>query len=154
MKKGLYYEDFEIGQQLRSKESYTINKEQAIAFAKEYDPQLQHIDEHGAKDTLFGKLIVSGWQTAAITMKLKTQTELFDMTNGMVGMGLENVRWPRPTFPGDSLRVVVTVLEKRLSQSRPDKGIIKYKVETLNQDNELAMEMTIAVIAPLRDAPK
>lgn len=152
MAKELYYEDFEIGQQFRSQKSYTIDKDSAIAFAMEYDPQLQHIDEEGAKDTLFGKLIVSGWQTAAITMKLKTETELFNVANGLVGMGLESVRWPRPTFPGDSLRIVVTVLEKRPSNSRPDKGIIKYKVETLNQSDELAMEMVIAVIAP-RHAP-
>ncbi len=150
MNKELYYEDFEIGQQFKSDRSHTITRDNAIAFARMYDPQLQHIDEEAAKNTLFGKLIVSGWQTAAVTMRLKTETELFHVANGLVGMGLESVRWPRPTFPGDSLRIMITVIDKRPSTSRPDKGIVKYKVETFNQRNEMAMEMETAVIVPRR----
>lgn len=148
MDKTLYYEDFSVGQQFRSQESYTITRESAIAFAREYDPQAQHLGEEEAKDTVFGKLIVSGWQTAAASMRLKTETDLFHVSGGLLGMGLESLRWPRPTFPGDTLRVVVTVLDKRVSQSKPDKGIVKYKVETFNQCDELAMEMVTAVIVP------
>ena len=150
MVKELYYEDFEIGQQLRSRSSYTIDKESSVAFSKEYDPQLQHIDEDAAKHTLFGELIVSGWQTAAVTMRLKTETELFDVAGGLVGMGLDVLKWPRPTMPGDTLRIVVTITDKRVSNSRPDRGILKYKVETFNQRDELAMEMMTAVTIPRR----
>ena len=151
MSKEYYYEDFEAGQQFRSPRSYTIEKESAVAFAREYDPQSQHIDEQEAKDSIFGELVVSGWHTAAATMRLKTETELFKVANGLVGMGLENVRWPMPTRPGDTLRIVVTVMQKRLSNSRPDKGIVKYKVETFNQRDELVMEMKTAVLVPRRD---
>ena len=150
MDRKLYYEDFTAGQQLRSKSSYMITRESAIAFAREYDPQPQHTDESGAKDTTFGNLVVSGWQTAAVSMRLKEQTGLYDVSGGLVGVGIENVRWPRPTLPGDSLRVVVTVLDKRLSKSQTGKGIIRYKVETFNQRDDLAMEMTTTVIVPVR----
>ncbi|MGE0753667.1 MAG: MaoC/PaaZ C-terminal domain-containing protein [Alphaproteobacteria bacterium] len=145
-----YYEDFEVGQQLFSSEEYVISKESAVDFAREYDPQAQHIDDEMAKDSTFGQLVVSGWQTAAATMRLKTQTDLMNMAGGLIGIGLENVRWPRPTLPGDRLRTVITILEKRKSASRKGRGLIKYKAETFNQRDELAMELTITVIAPLK----
>jgi acyl dehydratase len=150
MGKELYYEDFTAGQKFYSKGSYTITRESAVAFAREYDPQPQHTDETGAKGTTFGRLVVSGWQTAAVTMRLKEESGLYNVSGGLVGIGLENVRWPRPTLPGDSLRVVAEVLDKRLSQSQAGKGIVRYKIETFNQRGELAMEMTITVIVPTR----
>lgn len=150
MSKPLYFEDFNVGQQLKSRRDYTITLEKAVHFAKEFDPQDQHIDVHAAKDSVFGELVVSGWNTAAATMRLKTETDLHYVAGGLVGLGIDTIRWPRPTLPGDTLRVVITILEKRVSSSKPDKGIIKYKVETLNQRGELAMEMTTNVIMPLR----
>lgn len=145
----LYYEDFSVGQQFKSAREYVIEKDAALAFAREFDPQTQHIDENGAKDGLFGdKLIVSGWHTAAASMRLKTESELFKIQGGVVGIGLESVRWPVPTYPGDRIRIVITILTMRASTSRPDKGIIKYKVETFNQRDELAMEMITSVMVP------
>jgi len=152
MSEPLYYEDFSVGQQFGSAEGYVMDKDRAIAFAHEFDPQSQHLDDEAAKDSIFGELVVSGWHTAAATMRLKTETELFKVANGLVGMGLESVRWPIPTRPGDTLHILVTILEMRLSKSRADKGIIKYKVETLNQRGELAMEMITSVIVPRRAA--
>lgn len=146
----LYYEDFKVGQQFKSARNYVIEKDDAIAFAREFDPQRQHTDEEGARDSLFGELVVSGWHTAAASMRLKTETELFKVAEGVVGMGLESVRWPVPTRPGDALRIVITILAMRASTSRPDKGIIKYKVETFNQRDELAMEMITSVMVPRR----
>ncbi|MFO0390104.1 MAG: MaoC family dehydratase [Alphaproteobacteria bacterium] len=145
-----YYEDFTIGQTLESRSQYTISRENAIAFAQEYDPQAQHLDDEKAKDSIFGALVVSGWHTAAVTMRLKTQTDLADIEGGLVGLGTESMRWPRPTMPGDTLRLVITILDKRLSQSKPGKGIIRYKAETLNQKGELMMEMFTNVIVPCR----
>ena len=150
MDTAFYYEDFDIGQQFRSPSLPPIDKEHAIAFAREYDPQLQHIDDAGAKNSLFGELVISGWQTAALSMKLKTRLAIFQNPMGIIGMGLENVRWPRPTRPGDSLYIVLTVLNKRPSNSRPEHGIIQYKVETFNQNDELVMEMTTSVLIPRR----
>lgn len=150
MSKELYYEDFTVGQKIEGDGRYTVEKDSAIAFAEEYDPQQHHLDEEVAKNSLFGELVISGWHTAAITMRLKTQTKLFDVSGGLIGIGLESVRWPLPTLPGDELRVVITIMEKRVSKSRPDKGIIKYKVETLNQRDEMAMEMITSVFVPVR----
>ena len=146
----LYYEDFAIGQKLESRRHYTIDREGAIHFAKEFDPQDQHLDDEKAKDSVFGELVVSGWHTAAATMRLKTETDLARIAGGLVGLGTESMRWPRPTMPGDTLRLVVTILDKRLSQSKPGRGIIKYKVETFNQKGELMLEMFTNVIVPVR----
>lgn len=144
----LYYEDFAVGQQFRSAREYVMEKDAAITFAQEFDPQAQHVDDAAAKESLFGQLVVSGWHTAAASMRLKTETDLFRVAEGVVGMGLENVRWPVPTLPGDRLRIVITILAMRVSASRPTKGIIRYQVETLNQRDELAMEMVTSVMVP------
>jgi acyl dehydratase len=149
MSRELYYNDFAVGQRMESARSITIEKADALGFARLYDPQPYHIDEEAAKETMFGALIVSGWHTSAVSMRLKLETDLRYIAGGLLGLGVEHLRWPRPTKPGDSLRIVITILEKRLSNSKPDKGIIKYKLETWNQDNELVMEMVTAVIVPL-----
>lgn len=148
----LYYEDFTIDQKLESRIHYTIDRVSAIHFAKEFDPQDQHIDDEKAKDSVFGELVVSGWHTAAATMRLKTETDLARISGGLVGLGTETMRWPRPTMPGDTLRLVITIVDKRLSQSKPGMGIIKYKAETLNQKGELMMEMLTNVIVPCKQA--
>lgn len=150
MPKERYYEDFEPGQEFKSSDTYTIDKDDAIAFAKEFDPQIQHIDEARAADTTFGRLVVSGWHTAAASMRLKTLTDLFNVAGGLIGIGVENIGWPRPTLPGDTLNLVITILEKRTSNSRPDKGLVKYKMETFNQRGDLAMSSTVTVIVPRR----
>src|SRR5579872_5735398 len=107
----LYYEDFTVGQQFHGAHSQTMDKESIIAFAREFDPQSMHIDEAGAKKSVFGELVASGWHTAVVTMKLKTTTDLFHVPGGLVGLGIKNMRWPMPVRPGDTLRIVVTVLD-------------------------------------------
>jgi acyl dehydratase len=143
----LHFEDFEVGQRMET-ETFTIDKEHAIAFAREYDPQYFHIDENSAHGGPYGKLIVSGWQTAAVTMKLKAASILTQIAGGLLGLGIESLKWPRPVYPGDTLRAVITITEKRQSQSKPTHGILKYKVETFNQKNELVMDMHTAVWVP------
>jgi acyl dehydratase len=145
----LYFEDFEIGQTLET-ESFTIDKKCAIAFAREYDPQDFHIDEAAAKSSAFHELIVSGWQTAAVTMKLKAGTILARIDGGLLGLGVDSLRWPRPVFPGDTLNVVITITGKRASDSKPTHGIMKYKMETFNQNGELVLVADTAVWAPRR----
>lgn len=150
MSRELYYEDFTIGQQFKSSRSYTMERDDAVAFAREFDPQDQHVDDEKAKNSLFGELVVSGWHTAAASMRLKTETDLFKAAGGVVGMGLESVRWPKAVRPGDRIWITVTIVEMRPSNSKPDKGIIKYRVETYNQKNELVMEMLTSVMVPRR----
>ena len=145
----LYFEDFEIGQRLET-EHFAIDKKRALAFAHEYDPQYYHVDEEKAKDGPYGRLIVSGWQTAAVTMKLKTTSKLVEIAGGLLGLGVESLKWPRPVYPDDELHAVITITDKRPSNSKPTHGIVKYKVETLNQNDELVMEMQTAVWVPRR----
>ena len=143
----MYFEDFNIGQQF-TKGSVTIDKDSAIAFAKEYDPQYFHTDEQAAKNSVFGQLVVSGWQTAAITMRLKAESDLSQVSGGLIGLGLESVKWPQPVYPGDSLRIVITIIDKRFSKSKPGYGVMKYKVETFNQHDALVMAMFTSVLIP------
>ena len=131
----LYLEDFAPGQIYRSG-SFRMTAEAIKAFAREYDPQPFHVDEEAAKDSLFKGLAASGWHTAAITMKLVLQGP-FRPAGGHIGARLEELRWPRPTWPGDELRVESEVLEVRPSESRPDSGWIKVRTSTFNQKDEL-----------------
>jgi acyl dehydratase len=145
----LYFEDFDVGQKLSSGR-YTITPQNAMAFAQEYDPQYFHVDEEAARQGIWGRLVVSGWQTAAVTMRLKAESTLGRVAGGLVGLGLETLAWPRPVYPGDTLHIVITIVDKRRSKSKPDKGVVRYRVETLNQQDALVMDMTTAVLMPLK----
>lgn len=145
----LYFEDFRANQTFEEG-GYVITKEAAIAFAKEFDPQYFHVDEEAAKQSFFKALAVSGWHTAAASMHLKIKSPLGRVKGGLIGMGLEKLRWPRSVYPGDTLRIVITILETRPSQSRPQLGVVQYKVETYNQHNALVMDGETAVLVPRR----
>ncbi len=146
-----YFEDFTVGERFESG-THTVNKEEAVAFATSYDPQYFHTDPEKAAGSVFGKLAASGWFTAGISMRLKLETPLNDVSGGLIGMGVEAMRWIRAVYPGDVLRVTVTIVEKRVSQSKPNYGVVRYKVETRNQNNEVVMEMTPTVLMPLKKA--
>ena len=98
---GLFLDDLKIGDYFTSS-TYTLTKEELLEFANKYDPQPFHLDEELAKDTLFGGLAASGWQTASITMKLWTQT--LHVANGLIGIDC-HLKWPTPTRAGDTLCV-------------------------------------------------
>ena len=144
-----HYEDFAPGQVMHS-EPMHVDKDEMIAFARAYDPQPQHVDEIAAKDSQFGDLVASGWFTGGISMRMKIDHMMRDVVGGVAGLGLEQVRWPRPVKAGDTLRVQLTVTDTRPSKSKPTKGIVKYKVETFNQHDELVMEILTSVIVPRR----
>lgn len=143
----LYFDDLRVGLVFPT-DSYTITLEEAIAFAREYDPQYFHVDEEAAKHSPFGKLAVSGWHSSAITMRLKAGCGLNKVAGGLVGMGIESLKWPKPVYPGDTLRVVITITSARRSQSKPTHGVVKYHVDTLNQDDEIVMQMDTAIWVP------
>ena len=130
----LYLEDFSAGQTFRTGRQ-RIEKERIKSFAAEFDPQPFHLDEVAARDSIFGALAASGWHTAAFTMRLLVASEL-KPAGGLIGLGFDELRWPRATRPGDELRVECEVLEVRPSKSRPDQGLVKVKMTTLNQNNE------------------
>lgn len=147
MERTLTFEDFQVGEVLESP-PYTVSLEEALTFAKQYDPQYFHTDPEEAKQSAYGKLILSGWQTAAVSMKLKAMTRLVNVKGGLLGLGLDKLRWPRASFPGDTFKVVITITGKRTSESKPSHGIVNYKMQTFNQNGELAMEAETAVWMP------
>jgi acyl dehydratase len=129
-----YLEDFAVGQSFGSGRS-RVEADRIKAFAAEFDPQPFHLDEQAARDTFFGGLAASGWHTAALTMRLLVASELRP-AGGIIGLGFEELRWPRPVRPGDELRLQSEVLEVRVSKSRPTQGLIKVRTTTLNQRDE------------------
>jgi acyl dehydratase len=129
-----YLEDFAPGQKFASGRT-RIAAERIKSFAAEFDPQSVHLDETAARKTLFQGLAASGWHTAAVTMRLVVEGEL-KPAGGVVGLGFDELTWPRPVRPGDELRVESEVLEVRPLKSRPGLGLIKVRTVTLNQDGD------------------
>lgn len=129
-----YFEDYEVGQTFNSGRM-RVYKERIKSFAAEFDPQLFHLDEIAASGSIFRGLAASGWHTAAITMRLLVEGDLRP-AGGIVGVGFDELRWPRPVRPDDELRVESEVLEVRPSKSRPNQGLIKVRTTTLNQNGE------------------
>jgi acyl dehydratase len=146
--KGRYLEDFTVGQVFRAG-PVPIHEQRIKVFAAEFDPQPFHLDDPAARDTIFGGLVASGWHTAAITMRLLVDSDLRP-TGGIVGVGFDEFRWPRPVRAGDQLRIETEVLEVRPSRSRPDQGLIKVRTTTLNQNDEPVQVTVGNLVVPRR----
>jgi acyl dehydratase len=142
-----YFEDFHVGQRFESAPHVTTEAE-ALAFAKRYDPQPHHTDPIAAKDSLFGQLVLSGWETAAISMRQKLSGPLGNIATGLVGIGAEKIRWHVAVAPGDILTTMTTITSMRPSTSRKDKGVVQYSVESFNQRGERVLEMLVTVLMP------
>jgi acyl dehydratase len=149
-KSPMYLEDLAVGQTFHS-ETLKVEPERIKAFAAEFDPQPFHTDESAASGSLFGGLVASGWQTAAITMGLMVRSE-FRIAGGLIGLGVEAIRWPRPVYPGDVLRVESEIIESRTSQGNPTKGVVRVRNTTLNQDGQPVMVQVASLIVPRRPA--
>jgi acyl dehydratase len=145
----LYLEDFHVGQRFTSA-THVIDTAQIKAFARQFDPQPFHLDEEAAKGTLFGRLVASGWHTAAISMRLQVESGL-PIAGGMIGIGGE-MSWPRPTLPGDVLRVETEIREVTPSRSRPDRGVVRVYSETRNQRDEVVQILDAKLFVPRRTA--
>jgi acyl dehydratase len=144
-----YFEDFKVGERLESS-SLKLGEAEIVAFAREYDPQPFHIDSEAAKRSAFGRLVASGWQTTAISMRLIVESGVFG-TRGGVGLGVDELRWLKPVYPGDTLRVVSEVESTRANPEKPS-GICRFKITTLNQDDVPVMRHVAIVLVPKRPA--
>jgi acyl dehydratase len=146
----LHLEDLQSGQVYRSTgDPASVTADGIKAFARQFDPQPFHLDEETAAETFFKGLAASGWHTAAMTMRLLVEGGL-PLAGGIIGAGVEEVRWPRPVRPGDRLSVESEVLEVRPSRSRPDQGLAKIRTTTLNQNGEPVQVMTSNLVARRR----
>ncbi len=147
-----YIEDLAAGQEYGSGR-LTVEPERIKAFAAEFDPQPFHLDDAAASDTLFGGLAASGWHTAALTMRLLVDGE-FRPAGGIIGAGFEELRWPRPVRPGDTLHVQSEILDVRTSRSRPEQGIVKVRITTLNQHGEPVQIGVVNLVVQRRPAAR
>ena len=143
-----YLEDFAAGQVYRSNR-LQVDRGQILAFASQFDPQPYHLDEEAARMSVFKGLAASGWHTAAMTMRLLVESD-FRPADGIVGVGLEELSWPRPVRPGDELRVESEVLEVRPSKLRTDRGVIRVRTTTFNQNDQPVQIFTGNLLVPCR----
>lgn len=142
----LWFDDLSVGQRFESGTT-TLDEAEIKGFAAKFDPQPFHLDDEAARSTLFGGLAASGWHTAAATMRLLVES--VPLAGGIVGAGNE-ISWPRPTRPGDELRVVSEVVEASPSSSRPDRGRIVVRSETLNQRGEVVQVLLARLVVQRR----
>jgi len=135
-----YWEDFYPGQVLETG-GHSLSEEEIIDFARKYDPQPFHVNLEMAKQSYFGGLIASGWQTASICMRMICDLYLLESAS-LGSPGIDELRWVKPVRPGDTLSLKATVLETRASASRPEMGTMRACSEVYNQHGELVMHMT------------
>jgi len=145
-----YLEDFAVGDKLPT-HSATITESSLIAFAAEYDPQPMHLDPNPAVPGPLGGLSASGWQTACVVMRLMVDA---DPCKGapMLGMGVDELRWPTPVRPGDTISAELEVVSVTPSRSKPDFGVVRMKVTAKNQNGQVVMTMYPNLWIPRRPA--
>jgi acyl dehydratase len=144
-----YFEDYIPGA-VHEFGSILVDEEEVLDFGKRYVPLSYHIDKEAGQKSMYGGLIASGWHTAALMMRLYTDNYLSKIAN-LGSPGCDALRWEKPVFPGDRLSVRVTVLEARISQSKPDRGIIRSFVEVLNQKGDVAMSLEMVNFVRTRE---
>ncbi|MCP5075548.1 MAG: MaoC family dehydratase [Rhodobacteraceae bacterium] len=140
------FDSFEIGQ-IDNFGAYEVSEAEVIEFAEKYDPQFFHIDREAAKKSLFGGLCASGWHTCAMTMAMLVEN--MDKRGTSLGSpGIDNLRWLRPVYPGDTLSVRMEVTDTIPSKSRPNIGIVVSTTTVINQDGKPVMEFISKGIFP------
>ena len=135
----LYFEDFPEGYTAEVG-TFRLSAEEIIDFARRYDPQPMHVDPEAARVSIYGGLIASGWQTVACYMRLLVDS-VIGQSASMGSPGVDSVRWLKPVRPDETLRGRFIVLESRLSNSRPDWGIVRSRGEVLAPDDEVVMRL-------------
>lgn len=145
-----FLEDLHVGDRFGSG-TYEVTEQGIVDFAQEFDPQPFHLDLDAAKRSVFRGLAASGWHTAAMSMRLFVTGEL-KLAGGSIGLGVDSLEWPRPVRPGDTLRLETEIVEVRPSKSKPDRGIIRIRNVTTNQDGEVVQSFLASVLVRCRPA--
>jgi acyl dehydratase len=142
-----YLEDLKVGDRFKSK-PLKVTEKQVIEFAHKFDPQTCHLNCKSAERTIFKGLIASGWHTSAMTMRLFVQT--LNFAEGVIGLGIDKLRWPNVVRPGDVLTVETEILRVRRSRSRSNYGIIRLRNVTTNQRGETVQTMLASAMVRRR----
>ncbi|WP_380781789.1 MaoC family dehydratase [Sphingomonas sp. R86520] len=133
-----YFEDIEVGR-TASFGTYAVTREEVMDFAAKYDPQPFHLSDDAAAQTHFGRLSASGWHTCAMVMSMVVANLKENRQAGLGSPGIDELKWMKPVYPGDTLRCETEILEKRVSASRPEMGIFKSRMRVFNQDDVMVM---------------
>lgn len=133
-----FFEDYAIGETYECG-SVTMTEDDIIAFAQRYDPQAMHVDKTLAAAGPFGEVIASGWHTIGLCMRL--MVENFLPHDGLAAPGIDELRWPRPVRPGDTLTVRITITDARRSRGKPDRGVVHSLMQAVNQNGEVVMSL-------------
>jgi len=136
-----YWEDIEVGAR-SSFGRYDVTREEVIEFASKYDPQPFHLSDEAAAETYFGRLSASGWHTCAMLMRMLVEHMRTEQQAGLGSPGIDELRWLKPVYPGDTLRAESEVLDKTPSRSRPDMGSYRGRTTVFNQHDEPVMMLT------------
>jgi acyl dehydratase len=137
----LYFEDMVVGTKAAFG-VYAVTREEVVEFASRFDPQPFHLNDEAAAQTFFGRMSASGMHTCAMTMKM--MVDHWQQGNPVASLGspgVDNLRWIKPVYPGDILRLETELVEKRQSQSKPEMGFIKSRVSVFNQKDDVVMTM-------------
>ncbi len=144
----LYFEDFYIGQKFHSVGTAKVTAEEIKEFGQKYDPQPFHLDEAAGEGSFFKGLAASGWLTAAIVMRLRVES--LKVFGGMIGAGVEEMRWTEPVRPGDTIRTEIEVVGVRHSNARKEYGIVRTRTLAINQRQQVVLRSTVNFLAPLK----
>jgi len=147
----IYFEDLKLGTETYFG-SYEVTREEVLEFAHKYDPQPFHISDEEAAKTHFGRIAASGWHTTAMTMAVVARHVVEHRQAGLGCPGIDELRWRRPVYPGDTLHVRGTIMEKTPSRSRPEMGSFRTHTSVTNQDDQTVMTFTSIVLIRRRPA--
>ena len=151
----IYFEDLQVGAETEFG-SYDVTRDEVIEFAGKYDPQPFHLSDEAAAKTHFGRLAASGWHTCAMTMAVIARRVVDQKQAGLGSPGIDELRWKKPVYPGDTLHVRGKILETTPSRSRPDMGSFRTQTTVTNQDGDVVMTFISIVLIrrrPVEDAP-
>jgi len=141
-----YFEDYETGR-VYEFGSIALGEPEIIEFARHFDPQDMHVDPERARAGRFGGIIASGWHTIGTAMRLYVDHYLSSVAS-LASPGVDEVRWPNPVRPGDSIRIRVTILETIPSRSKADRGVVRARIEGFNQKDEPILSLlAISILA-------
>lgn len=146
---GLSYEDLEVGRTYEIG-SHTFTRDEIVQFASQFDPQPFHVDEAAGAASMFGGLAASGWHTCSMMMGMLVRN-LLNGSTSMGSPGIDDIRWLKPVLAGDTLTMTQSVLSKRVSASKPDRGIVETQWDGVNQRGETVVTVRSKAIFGLRE---
>jgi len=144
-----HYEDLAVGEEI-TLGTATISKDMIFAFAREFDPLPFHLDEKAARDSLLGGLAASGWQTAALSLRMLVDAFLNSIA-AAGGLGFSDLKWRRPVMVGDTIGGKATIVELHRSRRHPEWGVLTLEMDIRNQKQEPVMTMRLSNLVEVRD---